>query len=369
MPQPPSVHNQSDEIDLVELLQKLWIKKWLIIVIAAAVTLASAAYAFLTPSVYRAQAAIMPPSVGDIAGFNIARNMLSSSSDMGSSGSEGTGNASYKPFTTKDVYSVFTRNLQSDQSKRHFYRDVYLPLLGEDEKKGSQDALYQGFLRRFSITAPTSAQPDRFVLSIEGRDPAQAANWANRYIQDVGQRSLQEMIENAQSEIQVRGSNLVQQIETLRHSAQVRREDRLIQLKEALEVAQAIGLENPPMIAGQLNDQLSAIMEGNLTYMRGAKALNAEIEALKQRKSDDPFIPELRGLQEHYALYESLTIQPDRVAVYRLDGAIETPDQPVEPKKILILVLGALLGGMLGVLVALMSVLVVSFKSRFNNCN
>ena len=364
MSQPPSVHKQSDEIDLVELFQKLWMKKWLIIGVTLAVTLVAAAYAFLTPPLYRAQAAVMPPSVGDIAGFNIARNMLSSSSDMGSSGSERTGNASYKPFTTKDVYSVFTRNLQSDQSKRNFYRDVYLPSLGEDEKKGSQDALYQSFLRRFSITAPTTAQPDRFVLNIEGRDPAQAANWANRYIQDVGQRSLQEMLENAQSEIQVRGSNLMQKIETLRHSAQVRREDRLIQLKEALEVAQAIGLENPPMIAGQMNDQLSAIMEGNLTYMRGAKALKAEIETLKQRKSDDPFVPELRGLQEQYALYDSLTIRPDRVAVYRLDGAIETPDQPIKPKKILILVLGVLLGGMLGVFTALISVLIVSWKSR-----
>lgn len=356
MSQPPSVHKQSDEIDLVELFQKLWMKKRLIIVIAAAVTLAAAAYAFLTPPVYRAQAAVMPPSMGDIAGFNIARNMLSSSSDRGGSGSERSGNVSYKPFTTKDVYSIFTRNLQSDQSKRQFYRDVYLPSLGEDEKKGSQDALYQGFLRRFSITAPTAAQPDRFVLNIEGCDPAQAADWAGRYIQDVGQRSLREMLENAQSEIQVRRSNLMQQIETLRYSAKIRREDRLIQLKEALKVSEAIGLENPPMIAGQMNDQLSAIMEGNLTYMRGAKALKAEIAALTRRSSDDPFAPELRSLQERHALYASLRIQPERVAVYRIDGTIEIPDQAIKPNKPIILLLGAVLGLICGLILALGSI-------------
>jgi len=348
MSQPPSVHKQSDEIDLVELIQKLWMKKWLIIGVTLAVTLVAAAYAFLTPPVYRAQAAVMPPALSDIAGFNLARNK-----DIG-----------LEPFKVDDVYRVFTRNLQSDQAKRRFYTEVYLPSLSEDQKAGPRDALYNAFLKRLAIAGPTTAQPDRFVLSIEGKDPAEAAQWAEHYIKDVEQRSIQEMLDNAQSEIQVRGRNLMQQIETLRESARVRREDRSVQLEEAFKVAQAIGLEKPPMIAGQMNDQLSAIMEGNLTYMRGARALKAEIEALKQRKSDDPFVPKLRGLQEQYALYESLTIQPERVAVYRLDGAIETPDQPIKPKKILILVLGALLGGMLGVFTALISVLIVSWKSR-----
>ncbi|OSO71705.1 chain-length determining protein [Stutzerimonas stutzeri] len=351
MSQPPRTPQRNDEIDLFELVQKLWAKKWLIIGVTIGSIAMAGAYAFLTPPVYRAQAAIMPPTLSDIAGFNLARNK-----DIG-----------LEPFKVDDVYRVFTRNLQSDQTKRRFYTEVYLPSLSEDQRSGPRDALYSRFIKRLAIAGPTTAQPDRFVLSVESEDPAEAAQWAEHYIKDVEKRSIQEMLNNALSEIQVRGRNLVQQIETLRESARVRREDRSVQLEEALKVAQAIGLENPPMIAGQMNDQLSAIMEGNLTYMRGAKALKAEIEALKQRKSDDSFVPELRDLQEQHALYESLTIQPDRVAVYQLDGAIETPDQPIKPKKILILVLGALLGGMLGVFVALMSVLIVSRKPRLTN--
>jgi len=355
MSQMTSIH-QRNEIDLIELVQQLWMKKWLIIGVTAAVTLMAAAYAFLTPPVYRAQATVMPPSLSDIAWFNLARNMLAASNETSGSGSGRNSNASLKPFTTEDVYSVFTRNLQSDQSKRRFYDNVYLPSLDEDEKKGSQDSLYQSYLRRISITGPTTAQPDRFLLNIEGHDPAQAAEWAELYIRDVEQRSLQEMLENAQSEIQVQGRNLMQQIDTLRESAKVRREDRLAQLEEAFSVAQKIGLENPPMIAGQMSDQLSAIMEGNLTYMRGAKALRAEIEALKKRNSDDPFIPRLRSLQEQYSLYASLHIQPERVAVYRLDGAIETPDKPIKPMKALILLVGALVGGVFGMLIAVAAI-------------
>ncbi|KAB0550298.1 chain-length determining protein [Pseudomonas argentinensis] len=346
MSQPPNLHKQSDEIDLIELFRTLWMKKRLIIFVTLAVTLAAAAYAFLTPPVYRAQASIMPPTLSDIAGFNLARNK-----DIG-----------LEPFKIDDVYRVFTRNLQSDQSKRRFYSEVYLPSLTDDQKKASRDTLYKKFLERVAIAGPTNSQPDRFVLNIEGSDPIEAAQWAELYIKNVEQQSIKEMLSNAQSEIDVRGRNLMQQIETLRYSAKVRREDRMMQLKEALKVAQTIGLQNPPMIAGQMNDQLSAIMEGNLTYMRGAKALKAEIDALAQRASDDPFVPELRNLQEQHALYASLRIQPERVAVYRLDGTFETPDEPIKPKKSLILILGIVLGLVLGSFAALIQV--ISNNSR-----
>lgn len=342
MSQPPSVHKQSDEINLVELFQELWAKKWLIIGTVLAATTVAAAYAFLTPPVYRAQATVMPPTLSDIAGFNLARNK-----DIG-----------LEPFKVDDVYRVFTNNLQSDQSKRRFYSEVYLPSLSDNERKGSRDGLYQAFLRRLTISGPTISQPGRFVLNIEGGDPSEAAQWADHYIKNVERQSIDEMLSNAQSEIQVRGRNLMQQIEVLRESEKVRREDRLIQLKEAFKVAQAIGLDNPPMIAGQMNDQLSAIMEGNLTYMRGAKALKAEIDALTQRESDEPFVPKLRNLQQQHALYTSLRIQPERVAVYRLDGAIETPDQPIKPQKALVLLIGAMFGGMLGVLIAVVAILI-----------
>jgi chain length determinant protein (polysaccharide antigen chain regulator) len=332
----------ANEIDLVELFQKLWARKWIIAAVTLVITAVAAAYAFLSTPIYRAQVSVVSPSLSDIAGFNLARNR----------------SIGLEPFKVEDVYRVFTRNLQSDQTKRRFYREVYLPSLPDSEKTGSQDAMYQLFLGRLSIATPPTAQPDRFGVSIEGSDPAEAADWVERYIHDVEQRSVQEMLQNAQSEIDVRGRNVSQQIETLRESARVRREDRSVQLEEALRVAEAIGLENPPVIAGQMNDQLSAIMEGNLTYMRGAKALRAEIEGLKRRQSDDPFVPELRELQEQFNLYSALHIDASRVAVYRLDGAIETPDQPIKPKKALILALGAVLGVMLGVFVALVLVLV-----------
>ncbi|MCY1547895.1 G-rich domain on putative tyrosine kinase [compost metagenome] len=44
---------------------------------------------------------------------------------------------------------------------------------------------------------------------------------------------------------------------------------------------------------------------------------------------------------------------PEKVAIFRQDGAVVTPDAPIKPKKALILALGVVLGGMLGLFIAL----------------
>ncbi len=118
----------------------------------------------------------------------------------------------------------------------------------------------------------------------------------------------------------------------LRETAKLRREDRITQLREALKVADSLGLERPPIINDQMSEQLSAIMSGNLMYMRGSKALKEEILVLEARTSDDPFIPALRTLQELESLYRGLSIKSEQVAVFRQDGVVEVPDFPVKPK-------------------------------------
>lgn len=330
---------QSGEIDLIELFQTLWRQKWLIVLVTVLVTACAAAYAFLAKPVYQAKVGVFPPLLSDIAPFNFVRN-----AEIG-----------LEPLTTAGVYAVFTRNLQSDELRRSFFNDVYLPSLDEDDRNDELDDLYERFSEDLTIKTPgkDKDQPDRYELSVERKDPAEAAKWARLYLERVARESLTQMLENARSELLVRGRTVQQQINTLREAARNRREDRIVRLKEALAVADALKLEMPPVVSGQDEMQLSAIMDGSLMYMRGAKALRAEIQSLETRESDDPFIGELRNLEEKYNLYAGLKIDADRVAVFRQDGSIVTPDKPIKPKKLLVLALGVVLGGMLGVLIAL----------------
>lgn len=339
----PRQANNDDEIDLVELFHGLWTQKWLIVLVTMVFAVGAASYAFLSKPVYEARVAVLSPSLSDIAGFNLGR--------MG----ESAGGNGLKPFLVSDVYTVFTRNLQSEKSKRQFFRDVYLPSLDETQRLGSQDGLYKAFAGKFSVAASDKNQPDRFTIVVEHFSPELASAWAKHYIDQVAERSLGEMLQNSERELAVQARNIEQQIKSERASAKARRDDRTKQLQEALTVAEAIGLDNPPVITGRVSNdsELSAFMDGSLMYMRGAKALRAEMQVLQARTSDDPFIPELRNLEGLYQLFAGVSLDPENVAVFRQDGAIEVPDQPIKPKKPLIVALGVVLGGMLGVFIAL----------------
>ncbi|WP_234358192.1 LPS O-antigen chain length determinant protein WzzB [Metapseudomonas resinovorans] len=328
--------HRNDEIDLVELLHGLWGQRWLIALVTILVTTCAAGYAFLSKPVYESRTYFLQPSLSSIAGLNLGRR-----------------ESGLELFTEHGVYAVFTRNLQAEESIRRFFKMVYLPSLNEEDRQGSQDRLYERFRKAFSIRAQDKVQPDRYSLVVESHDPALAVEWARRYIDEVSKQSRDEVLGNARREIEVIGSGLQQQIKSLRIAAKTRREDRITQLKEALKVAEAIGLENPPVISGQDAEQISAFMAGGLTYMRGAKALRAELKGLEGRTSDDPFIPELRNLEEAYDRFTSMQADPAKVTVFRQDGEIEIPDDPIKPKRALILVLGAVLGGMIGIFIAL----------------
>jgi chain length determinant protein (polysaccharide antigen chain regulator) len=333
----PSTPQPADEIDLFELISVLWAQKLLIVVVTFVCTAGAIAFAVLSKPVYEARVYLQPPTLNGIADFNYGR----------------TRDAELGAYSIRDVYDVFTRNLQSESLRRAFFYDVYLPSLPESKREGSQDALYKNYLNILTIGYPTKEQPDRYSVEVEGEDPAQAAEWVKTFAARAGAASEKEMISNAMREAGVRARNIGQQINTLIETESKVRNDSISRLREALKVAQAIGLENPPIISGNVAAEVSAIMDGQLTYMRGTKALSAEIKNLQDRTSDDPFIKDLRVLQIRQSFYNGLQITPETVSVYRQDGPVEVPDQPIKPKKVMIAATGVIGGGVLGVLIAL----------------
>lgn len=335
-----------NEINLYELVVALWAQKFLIVGVALIVTLAAATYAFVSKPVYEARVYLQPPTLNGIADFNYGR----------------TRDSELTPFTIKDVYDVFTRCLQSETLRRAFFKDTYLPSLSESERGGSQDVLYSKFLRELTIGFPTKEQPDRYSIAAEGEDAAQVTEWVKTFAARAGSAAENEMIRNTTREAEVRARNLGQQISTIQETESRIRQDSITRLREALTIAEAIGLQNPPIISGNLSAEVSAAMDGQLTYMRGSKALKAEIENLENRKSDDPFIEKLRALQIKQSFYQDLQVNPETVSVYRQDGPIEQPDRPIKPKKGLIILLGLLLGTILGVMIALIRYLVLTKK-------
>lgn len=325
----------ADEIDLIELVRGIWAQKWLIIGLTILVTLVAAAYAFLSKPVYEAKLFIMPPTQNGIAELNYGRGK----------------STELDPYSIQYVYDVFTRNLQAESLRQAFFNEVYLPSLDESHRKDALDRIYERFSRELVIKSPGKGNPDRFSVTAEGNDPVRATEWAKAYVKRASDAAESELIKNVTTEASVRARNLEQRILSLRENAQRTREDRIQQLREALKIAESIGLTTPTVNSSAAVD--ITVETGNrMDYQRGSKALLAEISALESRASDDAFISDLRSLQMRYSFYHKLNIDPDNISVYRQDGNVEVPESPIRPKKAIIIMLGFFAGLMFGGVVA-----------------
>ena len=331
---------RDDEIDRIELVRGLWAQKGLILGVTLLVAVGAGLYAFLSKPVYEAKLFIMPPTQNGIAELNYGRGK-SSELDI---------------YSIDHVYGVFARNLQAESLRQRFFNEVYLPSLSESQREGALDQVYVRFSRELVIKQPGKDAPDRYLVAVKNEDPVRATEWAKTYVKLASEAAESELIKNVKAEASVRARNLEQRIISLRENAQRIREDRVQQLREALNIAQAIGLTTPSVNSTAAVD--ITVETGNkLDYQRGTKALSAEVDALQARSSDDAFIPDLRSLQMRYYFYSKLNIDPESISVYRQDGTVELPESPIKPKKMLILLLGVIGGVLLGCSVALLRIL------------
>ncbi|QXH55427.1 LPS O-antigen chain length determinant protein WzzB [Pseudomonas maumuensis] len=326
-----------DEIDLVELVRGVWQQKiWVVLVMLIVVGLALA-YVMIASPLYEAKLYIRPPTQNQIAQLNYGRGP-----DTG-----------LPPLSAKDVYSIYLKLLQSEAVRNEFFQNTFLPGLAQDERSGSRDALRARFDEMLTVAQTAKDETDRYVVTARLEDPKLAANWVSTYAELSADRAKDELLGGTRSDISIMADNLEQQIRASRASASNKRADQIAQLKEALLVAKSIGLERPPIISNTLSSEVSAGMGGALTYMRGSKALEAEIANLDSRSSDDPYIPTLRERQEKLNFLRNLKIDPALVAMYQQDGAVFQPDKPAKPKKAIIMALAALAGLAMGVCVAI----------------
>lgn len=333
---------RDDEIDLLELLRTLWAQRVAIVLITTVVFLCFTAYAFLAKPVYQATATVLPPQISDIAGYNVGRGQV----------------AGFQPYTVNDVYQVFVRSLTSDAVRTEFFEKVVLP--ANDSVNSAE--LWKKFNDRLQVKDLRSG---KWRVTLGHEDPAASAEWLNGFVSMVGEMAKATIQADAAGELLVHIQGLEHRLEALRETAARRREDRVALLEEALAVAESAGLEEMQATMWQAFTGSDSFTASNVPlYLLGAKSIRAELDVLRKRQSDDPFIPELRSLQEHLLFLKGIDIEPDNVSVFSLDSPALVPETPVRPKKPLIMGIGLVLGGMFGVFFALARNLYFQRSSR-----
>lgn len=329
MPNQPSPSN-ADEIDLIALFHITWSRKRLLAIYVVAATLLGALYAFVlaTPR-YAASVYIDAPFNGNLAQLN-----------------QGHGPAGLEPYTPSQVFSYFTRRLGSDEA---FQRYLLVTLAYPEGTQLPASELDVNDWR-VSVDAPQPKGRNLYKVTVQDETSQAAYDGLIRYLSQVRQQAADTLINDAQQKIALSTSNIQRTLDEQRQVAREKREDRIQRLAEALAVARAIDLEQPQLTVVQppSQDALRPYLDGSELYARGAQALEAELAVLKARENDDPFISSLRDEQARLRLLNEINIQLDNVHLFRFDGEIILPEKPVHPKKLLVLALAAMLGGMLG---------------------
>ena len=412
-PAPYGYDLREDEINLADLWDVLVKRRKILFAVTAATTIGAVLYALLATPVYRAEVVFLPPAAGDIQALNI----------------EGV-----KSININSVYTIFERNLSSRPPRQAIYDKMNL--LDQFEPHRDQDTnldvIFDEFNQSLSITTPKVKKGDAVIpiptirFAMESEDPVLTAEIVNRIADEAERAAKAEILSDIEAKVRFRVIELNQEVRRLRDITKKRRQDEIERLetadalerntindkivslrdkvrgerqdrisifKEAAEIAYSLGLKDPIEFrlkklsdASTIQSQILTGISANdpLLYTRGYEAIEAEISTLSNRKVDDPFIPELRGLQEKLKLLEhnrkveqlkirenddpfieslrdkenelarlaSINIDPATVKTARLDQAAFPPDERIKPKRKLIVVLGFMLGLMLGVFAA-----------------
>lgn len=354
MNDPRPYQTDTTEIDLRELILAIWDAKLLIFLVTIVVVACAAAYAFLATPEYEARTQIAPPTASDLASYNAASQLtgtaISGVLDTASSGG-------IDELTPEQAYAAFLSRLRSMAQRQQFFDDYYLPSKSKQAEVNRQQ-LWRKLEGNLQVKLP---DPNEYAASvtIEGESPEQIAEWANLYVQLAMDATKKQLLDNLNGEVQVRRKGVEDQIATLRTVAKTSREARITRLKNALAVAKEIGLESPapagPLISIGNND--AVLSNGDLTYLRGAKSIQSELELLEKRTNDDAYIPELSDLLKKKTLLEKIDLSPD-LAVARVDALAIAPEDPIKPRKALIIAVGLLVGLLLSGCIVLIRVMI-----------
>ncbi len=402
----------NDEIDLVQLISALWKQKTLILAVTLLVGVVGLAYAMLATRYYSVQSVLRPAAIKDLDELNhLGIYKLSPTQALTQ---VGTALDSYDNRLSffRDNQQLFADLAQSGRSLEQTFEafnDQAFKLLQPDAKKPEGTSPFVGI----QLTYPEPINGVEVVnglvqYSLNSVRQQVAADLAtiiaNRLNQLEAQMAAARANYEASKEIQIaklseadalKRVQLNDELAALRQQLKTRRENRINQLNEAIRIATSLGITKPTtpssLGAAQVTSQGSVIRtEVNNQqiplYFMGSEALEAERKALSARRSDDftepriaeiarelkllehnrqvevlnsrenedLFLKDLAGWREEAARLRALQLDTDSLKLVSIDQRAVEPSSPIKPKKAMIVALALVLGGMLGLFIALM---------------
>lgn len=416
----------SDEIDLGLLLANLMAQWKMIIAVTSIGALISLFFALNQQKIYRIESTLAAPTIGDLAEIN-EQNLISISPQV--------------------ALDRVAEQLLSVKIQSEVFRDSELAtvLLAESDLNAEQL-----FLNIRSNLVIERVDHDFFMSQDQASDlrkevkitfDSSYPDEARRYVEALVNQSIVDTLEKIQNDVAVQRDGQTQtvierltaltnaakfareakiarieeknaqktdeielELKLLEEKAREKRMNRILILKESLNTAKALGIEDPVTWLSEGNNSESALTPMALNWLkdnypefyRGTKHLSAEIEMLEQRENDLIYItqatdlkanlnkikedPELAALKKrendtiHIEEYDSLVARIEQIQgqsaefpnaqVANIAQPAVTPSDPFKPNRKLILAAGIVLSGFLGLFFALIRIAILSSKNK-----
>jgi chain length determinant protein (polysaccharide antigen chain regulator) len=332
-----------DEIDLFDLwddlvANKIWVGVGLFACIALAVV-----YLVMAKPVYEVKSVVKPASERDLVAVNAP--------ELGGVYSLGVDAA----------FEHAKRALLSKEYHRNFYKQnlleikslkgLYNPLLSESQNFTNFDKLL-----RISLSDSKKDDETFIVINFEWVDAQKAADLLNAYVDFTLQSRVSEIKRTLESKRLVRLNKLGYDASLIRDKYYSEKTQRKLKLDEALGIAKNVGQVKPIYSESNILGSFKPPL-----YMYGSKALAAEEFALKQRvelakdlpHGEEHFIAGMSSILFEIKQLKELKIDYSAVKIVQLDEPALVPIRPVKPKKLLVVALSVVVGGFLGLMLAL----------------
>ncbi|WP_415754967.1 Wzz/FepE/Etk N-terminal domain-containing protein [Pseudomonas leptonychotis] len=408
----PSVQQASnDEIDLVALFQVLWAQKVLIVLITLLVGSMATAYAFLVTPEYQVQSVVRPAAIKDLDALNSTGvYTLTPEQALQRFGASLDSYGSRLEFfrANQGLFEALREPNRSLEQTFESFNQQAFKMLQPDAKKTDNLSAYVGIqlsypqdvdgvallngLVGYVLQHERERIADDLAVMIENRLNQLDLKMAAARVSY--EAKIEAKIANLKEADNLKRADLQDELKALRQQLKTHRDNRIAQLDEAIRIAKALGIVKPttPSALGEVGREA----QGNVIrtevnnqqiplYFMGGEALEAERAALRQRRSDDftepriaqiakelqllannrqievlnmrenadLFLTDLSIWREEAARLRSLEIDAANLKLVSVDQVAVEPLRPIKPKKALILGVGLVLGGMLGLFIAL----------------
>ncbi|WP_062266397.1 Wzz/FepE/Etk N-terminal domain-containing protein [Endozoicomonas arenosclerae] len=355
-----------DDIDLFELMEKLFDQKWLIIGITSLSLLISVIVAFKLPLSFSAKAVLNEPSSANIAAWNSSASQIALQNDAKDSD---------KYLSTEEAYTIYLKYLTSPTASRYAFERSNLARPASEDKSSLTEqelsANYQTFTANLAISRDNNTS--RTEIQYSSEKPEESALIINQALLPYAREQfIENMNENFRAQVRIKKKQLLAQIKRLESNFISYNRLRLTELEEAFAQAQAAG------ITELRTSDVNATILDSATYLLGEKLLKSRIDAVKKRAEKYRFYsrqqtqsntdkPYIRGVASRvYEINQLDNLDPDFSSM--MPASIEQPALvpvfPSKPNKKLIVTLGGILGLIAGIFLALIRIALANRKER-----